>query len=58
MGKVDLRKGANLQPSEEFMGPVSDWSMEDLEVYDWLKYLIFLKLFFQKMPSKNLNLNN
>ena len=31
---------------------VSNWSMEDLETSDWLKFLIFLKLFFPKTSGK------
>ena len=31
---------------------VSDWSMEDLDTSDWLKFLFFLKLFFPKTPGK------
>ena len=27
---------------------VSDWSIEDLEASDWLKFLIFVKYFFSK----------
>ena len=27
---------------------VSDWSMEDLDASDWLKFLIFVKYFFFK----------
>ena len=32
---------------------VSDWSMEDLEASDWLKFLFFVKFFFfQKLQVK------
>ena len=31
---------------------VSNWSMEDLEALDWLKFLIFVKLFFPKTSGK------